>query len=251
MELICNVLNENGYEIRPAPVRREWMDATRDRFAYRCLPLSVANGFGWEILLPVGFTAIWNGGQAKGGLVVMADPGTEAPAYSHFGEGILTFAPPYVFRTDPGTDLIVQGPINRPKDAIAPLTGIVESDWGSFSFTMNWRFTRPKTAIRFKKGEPFCHIFPVQRGSLEQVDPVKVPIAADPDLKEVHEEWITARRQFNEDLKDPGSAARAEKWQKHYQRGVTYRGEPGPDSHRIRTKLKPFRPVTPGENPDD
>jgi hypothetical protein len=218
------------------------MDAAHQRAPYRCVPLSVANGFGWEILSPVGFTAIWNGGPAQNGVVVMADPGTTAPAYSHFGEGTLTFKPPFVFRTEPGFDLVVQGPINRPKDAIAPLTGVVESDWGPFSFTMNWLFTRPLTAVRFKKAEPICHIYPIKRGSLESVDPVLLPISANPDLEEQHREWGDARKAFIEELKISGSAAQKEKWQKHYQRGITFRGEAGPDSHRTRSNVKPFRP---------
>src|SRR4051812_45121993 len=29
--------------IVPAPARRDWMDATHEKFAYRCLPLNIAN----------------------------------------------------------------------------------------------------------------------------------------------------------------------------------------------------------------
>ena len=47
--------------IRPAPATRAWMDATPESFAYRCLPLNIANAHGWEILCPCGFEAVWNG----------------------------------------------------------------------------------------------------------------------------------------------------------------------------------------------
>lgn len=241
MELTCYVDGDGGgFEVRPATSRREWMDAAQGRNPYRCLPLVVANGYGWEILSPVGFSAIWNGGAHRNGLVVLADPGTEPPAHSHFGEGILTFRMPLVFRTDPGTDLMVQGPINRPKDAIAPLTGLVESDWGPFGFTMNWKFTRSRTAIRFRAGEPFCHIFPVERGALERVAPRMLPLSSVPDLATSHAEWMAARKQFNADLKVEGSAARKAGWQKHYQRGTDFHGNPGPESHRTRSKARPF-----------
>jgi hypothetical protein len=244
MELTCYVSGDDGgFEIRPAPSRRDWMDAAHERAPYRCLPLVVANGHGWEILSPVGFSAVWNGGQAKDGLVILDDPGTTPPAHSHFGEGILTFRMPLVFRTDPDTDLVVQGPVNRPKDAIAPLTGIVESDWGPFSFTMNWKFTRPNTAIRFMKGEPFCHIFPVRRGALEAIEPRIGPISAAPDFEAEHAEWTAARKRFNEDLLVEGSEARALKWQKHYQRGTAPQGAQGPDSHRTKSSLRPFKRI--------
>jgi hypothetical protein len=248
LELDCYLLGDDGrLEIRPAPSPRDWMDAAHHRAPYRCIPLVVANGFGWELLSPVGFTAMWNGGPGLDGVVVLEDPGTVAPALSHFGEGILTFHIPALFRTDAGTDLVVQGPINQPKDAIAPLTGIVESDWGPFSFTMNWKFTRAKTAVRFKKGEPFCHIFPMRRGSLEAVQPRLQPLSAHPELKSAHEAWHAERGQFNQDLKRPVSEARTQKWQKHYLRGETPTGDAAPPTHRVKTVLKPFLPVSPGQ----
>ncbi len=39
------------------------MDATEDRFAYRCLPLTIANSMGWELLMPFAIAAEWNGGR--------------------------------------------------------------------------------------------------------------------------------------------------------------------------------------------
>jgi len=246
LELICYALYDSGFQIRPAPLRRDWMDASPHQAPYRCGPLVTANGFGWEVLSPVGVTAIWNGGQDIEGVVILSDPGTESPAHSHFGDGILTFSMPFLFRTNPETDLVVQGPINRPKDGIAPLTGVVESDWGPFSFTMNWRFTRPKTAVRFKKGEPVCHIFPAERGMLEAVQPALLPISANPKLEADYAEWIASRNKFNTDLKVPGSAATVEKWQKHYHRGIDLHGKPAPSSHRVKTQLKPFTKLSQG-----
>jgi hypothetical protein len=249
VELNCYFLNdESRPDIRPASSRRDWMDAAGQRAPYRCIPLVVANGFGWELLSPAGFTAIWNGGPGLDGIVVMEDPDTVAPARSHFGEGILTFDVPALFRTDPGTDLVVQGPINQPKDAIAPLTGVVESDWGPFGFTMNWKFTRAKTAVRFRKGEPFCHIFPVRRGALEVIQPRIQPIAANPELAADYAEWHARRQQFNDALKEPGSEARMQKWQKHYLRGVAPGGEGAPASHRVKTSLRPFLAALPAED---
>ena len=67
-----------------------------------------------------------------------------------------------LFRTEPGYDLMVQGPDQPAQGWIAPLTGIIETDWAPYTFTMNWMFTRPGQVVRFEAGEPFCHFFPVQ-----------------------------------------------------------------------------------------
>ncbi|MGQ0741548.1 MAG: DUF6065 family protein [Alphaproteobacteria bacterium] len=243
MQLIAHVVDGHRIDIRPAPVERDWMDATGSRFAYRCLPLNIANAHGWEILCPAGFTAIWNGAPALDAISVHPDPGTTAPALSHFGSGVLTFHVPCLFRTEPGYDLMVQGPMNRPKDAIAPLTGIVETDWAPFSFTMNWIFTRPRAVVRFEKGEPYAHLFPLRRGELENVEPRLALLSENPELKKAHEAWSASRSRFNQDLSKPDSQAQAEKWQKLYYRGVDTSGRrTGADDHRTRVKLKPFEP---------
>jgi hypothetical protein len=227
--------------IRPAPFERPWMDSTNERYAYRCLPLNIANAHGWELLCPAGFTAVWRGDPALDALWITPDPGTDCPAMSHFGHGILTFHVPAIFRTEPGYDFMVQGPINRPKDGIYALSGVVETDWAPFTFTMNWMFTRPGV-VRFEKGEPFCHLFPIKRGELESMEPELHQLSDNPELKAEYEAWSASRAQFNADLKTPNSKASAEKWQKHYYRGQNLKGEAATlDEHRTRVRVKPFR----------
>ena len=41
MKLIAHVIDGHQVDIRPAPVN-DWMEATNQRFAYRCLPLNIA-----------------------------------------------------------------------------------------------------------------------------------------------------------------------------------------------------------------
>jgi len=217
------------------------MDATGGRFAYRCLPLNIANAHGWELLSPVGFAAGWTGGAGPEAVVIQVDGGEPAPAVSHFGTGILTFHVPVLFRTAPSQDLWIQGPVNRPKDGIYPLTGVVETDWAVSTFTMNWIFTRPGILLRFEKDEPFCHLFPIQRGELEKITPRKASIEEAPDLHAGYQAWSASRDSFNSGLKEPGSRAQAQGWQKSYYRGETADGAAAADdSHRTRIRLKPF-----------
>jgi hypothetical protein len=57
MRLICYPTSGEPPKLIPAPFERDWMDRTRAGFAYRCLPLNIANAHGWLILNPVPFTA--------------------------------------------------------------------------------------------------------------------------------------------------------------------------------------------------
>jgi len=243
--------------IRPAPATRAWMDATPESFAYRCLPLNIANAHGWEVLTPFGFEAVWNGTPGTEAITITTDPGAEparAPV-SLFGQGVLTFHIEAIMRTPPGWDLWVGGSPNRQKDGIAPLTGVVETDWSPFTFTMNWRFTRPGQPVRFEAMEPFCFLFPVQRGAVEAFEPAFAPLGADPDTEKRFRAWSEARDAFHAKMQREPPKAPADRWQKHYYRGVDVSGAVLVPDHRAKLRLKPFDraaapqvPVAPAED---
>ena len=120
------------------------MDRTRNGFAYRCLPLNIANAHGWLLLNTIPFIAQWDGGSELDAVTMTAGSGAIL-ASSHFGFGVLTFHVNALFRTEPGDDLMVTGPLNEPKDGIQPLTGVVETDWGRPPRV--WRSGAPEVAV--------------------------------------------------------------------------------------------------------
>ncbi|MBY0338037.1 MAG: hypothetical protein K2X11_15590 [Acetobacteraceae bacterium] len=229
--------------IRPASPRRAWMDATPDGFANRCLPLSIANAHGWEIPCEADVEVEWNGGARAEDLRVRRLSEGGALPVSHFGSGVLTFHVNVLFRTPPGISLWVGGSPNEPKDGIAPLTGIVETDWAPMTFTMNWKLTRPGLPVRFARGEAFCFVFPIGRRSVMDVAPELRRIAEDPDTQRAHAAWAEGRARFNAALTDPGSEARAAGWQREYHHGRTPEAEAG--DHLTRLRVRPFRQAEP------
>ena len=204
---------------------RAWMDATGARFAYRCLPLLIANQSGWFVLNSHSIQVTWRGGDSRASVQIeYLDGSPPYPILSHFGHGILTWSLPYLFRTPPGYNLLVRGPANWPMDGAYPLEGIVESDWCPATFTMNWKITRPNQPVTFDIDEPICMIVPQRRGELEAFQPEIHAIASEPVIYQGYQEWSQSRGQFLDDLKVPGSEAAQKGWQKDYLRGVTRTG---------------------------
>jgi hypothetical protein len=105
---------------------------------------------------------------------------------------------------------------------------------------MNWLFTRSNTKIRFEQGEPYCHLFPVERGSLERIEPETLPLSKAPDLEREYKLWCEGRNAFNTDLQHPGSEATQQRWQKAYFRGLNPSGDETHANHRSRLRLKDF-----------
>lgn len=227
--------------LRVAPPQRQWMDQTPQRFAYRCLPLTIANQCGWELLCPADFTASWTEGSPfpKCSVSLAFDGERCSMVQSHFGEGIITFQTGYLFRTAPGYQLWVKGPTNSPKHGAAPLEGIVETDWSCAPFTMNWKLTRPDEPVTFVAGEPICTILPIQRGLLEAVVPRIAEIRAEPELFHHYQAWRQSRGEFLADLNRPGTQAQQEKWQRDYFLGKLPGGATVTD-HATRLHLDEF-----------
>jgi hypothetical protein len=236
--LTCYQINDMAPRIVPAAPERPWMDETRERFAYRCLPLTIANSIGWELLLPFAISAEWNGGPELSDIVVSAPDGGDAGQYasSHFGHGVLTFQTHYLFRTEPGVALWARGSPNRPKDGIAPLDGITETDWLTFTFTMNWIFTRPGR-VDFARDEPYCFITPIGYRGLDSLVPEITPMQEHPDVLAAYAEHRLLRLEFNERLSKGDPETVKQGWQKWYFRGQTPAGDVGNPLHLSKIRL--------------
>lgn len=242
MELTVHLYEGWKPRIIPAGSRRDWMDQSPDSFAYRCLPLKIANEHGWELLCPVGFEAEWNGGSAPEDVVIRVDPGgrpEDAPV-ALFGEGTLTFHVQGLFRTPPGINLWVGGSPNEFKDGIGALSGIIETDWSPYTFTMNWKFTRPGHVIRFEENEPFCYFFPLQRGLVSDTTARLAPIDEAPELKRQFETWSQSRDAFHEEMRVDPPSETAARWQKLYYRGLDAQGVRGTEDHQTKIRACPF-----------
>jgi hypothetical protein len=190
-------------EIVPVPRWRDWVNATRNRFANRCLPLLMANESGWVLLNHVAFDA-----------------------------------EPHCF------NLLARGPANWPKDGVCALEGLVETDWATAPFTMNWKFTRRRCKVRFEKDEPFCMIVPSGRGECEAFAPEVRHVRADPSTAQGWKRWVMSREQLhmkkflgihsNEYEQD------LDAWEKDYFRGRGTDGRPAPE-HETKRRLRSFQ----------
>ena len=237
-ELTCYPLWPNSPEITPARSERDWMDMTGERFAYRCIPLSIANASGWEIALPFAFEAAWFGGDDMAAIQFRSsDPRIRSYVTSHFGSGVITFHTGWLFRTSPGWAVWTRGSPNLVKDGIVALDGLVETDWLPFPFTMNWKFTRPGV-VRFEAGEPFCFITLAPHGQLDAVQPKLGKLEDEPELKAALESWGASRAEFSARLKAREENAVNEGWQKTYVQGRGGIEDGRPMYHLSKRRLK-------------
>jgi hypothetical protein len=188
------LFEKQQFQIIPLHGKRQWMNDTPNAYAYKCVPLTVANTYGWSVINPNGFTATWDGRPENDAISVKYDNTPAGYASCIFGSGILTIHVDFVIKTEENISTFVRGVPNFIKDGIQPLDGIIETDWLPFTFTFNFRFTRPGS-VHFDAGESLFAFFPIERGSIEQYDILYQPISADPQFEADYNEYRNARAQ--------------------------------------------------------
>ena len=161
--------------IRPAAVRRAWMDAVPESYIYRCIPLLAANTMGWELLNPIESRVLWDGGASTENIKTICRKPGPFTASSHFGSGIVTWYVPFLFRTSADLGLYICGPANHEHMDAQPLDAFVRTDWLPFPFTMNWKISRAGVPVTFKAGEPIARIMPFP---LTLIDDTQLEITA-------------------------------------------------------------------------
>lgn len=200
----------------------------------------MANQHGWEIRTAAAVEAEWDGGSGVAAVSIWPDDPAIQSGHSHFGSGILTFSTFSILRVPKGCNLWLMPPANRFKDGIQGMSALIEADWIPYTFSVNWKFTRPGVRIRFEAGEPICMVFPVARGLVEAMHPERRNLDDDEALRRQFRTGFLKRNAYKlsqEVGQDPDSASMHQGW---YTRGTTPDETEKIADHQVGLKLKPF-----------
>ena len=127
-----------------------------------------------------------------------------------------------------------------------PLTALIESDWISMSFTMNYKIMTPHQPVRFDLGEPLFQAIPLVSNVCADLETASVSfqkLTDDPDLNRAYHEWDVARRQFHEQ-KSKGEV-KPDDWQRDYFQGRDAIGREAATSHMIKVRPPQIRMGSP------
>jgi hypothetical protein len=201
----------------------------------------IANQWGWQILCPTDVVATWNGDPRLGGLQIEVAPQYKTVIKSQFGQGIITFSPPWLFRTPAGWDLYVKGPSNRWKPNCIALEGVIETWWLNYTFTLNWRIVEPGT-VYFARGESIGQLIPVPHATFQDSTASEAPIGlVEPHAVKELLAWQERRRELA-----------GQKMNVHQ----LYRKAEGIEEHLQKVSVPPIKSIEPsqlptkGEEPD-
>lgn len=173
-----------AYRVGPSDVTLVPAEKERDWFvphAYRCLPLSIANEMGWDMVLNKTTTFDWNGGDKVADLTV-----SEGDGYSHFGMGTFTFRQGLIWRTPEDVALMVMPVPNQIDDGFLCMSAIMETDKLDYPWFLSIRATRTGP-VTIPAGTKLGRVMPTILG--------KCKLRLEREPREVHENRIRNSRE--------------------------------------------------------
>lgn len=161
--------HQNPPTIRQSRLKRDWMDETYKKHAYQCMPLSHANVYGWEVVLPQDVVVLWDGGNTVPKVIegeVYQGRNLVIPSII----GIMSFSIGWIFSTESPYSLWISGSPNYFMDGAVPLSASIPSYWWPDEFNMNWKITKIGEPVTFPKNMPIMYFTIYQNELLESVE---------------------------------------------------------------------------------
>jgi hypothetical protein len=153
-------------EIRQLPVSRDWMDATDDKHAYHCFPMSLTNRMGWGISFPEDITFIWDGVSNSSGEHVTILSGGHYCSTNR-GNATISFNTNLHFKTDENTTMLVMPVPNQFIDGAQCFTALITTSFLNSALPIAWKITRPNVEITIPAGTPVASVIPISLTNLE------------------------------------------------------------------------------------
>jgi hypothetical protein len=183
-KLFLKRTHQNAPAIQQSRLKRDWMDATYNKHAYQCLPMTVANVYGWEIVLEEDLIVQWDGGNTPP--AILSGEITSSGRVQAISSiiGMISINMGWVINTEEGYNTWMTGSPNYFVDGATPLTATLPSYWWPDESQMNWKITKIGEPVVFEAGTPFCFFNIYDNSVLESVEIVTSSLWDDKELVE-------------------------------------------------------------------
>lgn len=207
-------------------IKRDWMDASWDHHAYRCLPVTLANFLGWTFSFPKDISFIWNSQTTQVEIV----SGKEYADTRRANQSI-SFNSGLVFESDENITLMTMPVPNQFIDGIQAFTALLSTSVFRGPLPIVYKVTRPDTLITIPAGTPIGSIMPISLTALESTELV----LSDKDLPQSYYDELS-----NSSMAFDAVAAQG-KWNDKYRDALNYKGEIIGEHERKKIKLNIFK----------
>lgn len=201
--------------INPMSIKRDWMDATPEKHAYRCFPVTQANMVGWNLSCNTDIKFIWDGVNDTNSNHIDLIEGKQF-AYTGRGQSTVSINTGLIFRTEKEISLLVINPVNYFNNDFETMSSLISTSWYDTSFPLAIKAKTANKEILIKSGTPLATVIPI---SLTAMDSTEIEIFdySDPGNKrqEAHMSYGEAAQELN----------KKGEWTDWYRKAINEKGE--------------------------
>jgi transposase len=215
LNILVEKTQDSVINISPMSIKRDWMDVTEEKHAYRCFPVTQANMVGWNLFCDNDIEFIWNGITSTSSENIEIINGKNF-TYTGRGQSTVSFNTGLTFKTDENISLLTINPVNYFNDDFETVSSVISTSWMDNDFPLAIRARSANKNIVIKAGTPLATIIPV---SLTQIDNTSIEIFdyTDPDNK---------RQEANKSYGDSAQKMnQSGQWTDWYRDAVNEKGE--------------------------
>jgi hypothetical protein len=185
------------FEISPMSIKRDWMDATSEKHAYRCFPVTQANVIGYSLFCNQDIEFIWDGinDQTPDHIEIISAP---EGSYSGRGQSSISFNTGLVFRTEKNISVFTINPVNYFNNNFETMSNLISTSFYDNPMPLAIKAKTANEKVFIKAGTPVATIIPM---SLTQLNNTVINIVdyKDDDRKRVEAKisYGTASQEIN------------------------------------------------------
>jgi hypothetical protein len=201
--------------IEPMSIKRDWMDETPEKHAYRCFPVTQANMVGWYLYSEKDIRFIWNGINSTSADTVEILEGSDF-TYTGRGQSTISFMTGLIFRTEKNISFFTINPVNYFNENFETMSSLISTSFFDNDYPLAIKAKIPNKEILIKAGEPLATIIPI---SLSALDDTCIEMYEYQDLQNIRQ---TASKAYGEAAQVVNSRG---EWTDWYREAVNEKGE--------------------------
>lgn len=171
INLNISVFKSKNFDVNfhPLSVKRDWMDATFEKHAYRCFPVSLANTVGWTFSYPEDISFIWDGdpSSADGHVKVLSG---ERFVFTNRANATISFSSGLTFKSDKNVSLLLMPVPNQFIEGVQGFTNIISTSVLDAPLPYAWKITKSNAIITIPAGTPIVSIIPIFLNDIQNTE---------------------------------------------------------------------------------
>jgi len=169
-----------NFNIQPMSIKRDWMDVTSEKHAYRCFPVTQANVIGWYLSCIEDIIFTWDGiNDQTDTHVKIVNPES---AYSGRGQSSISLNTGLIFRTDSDVSIWTINPVNYFNDDFETMSNLVSTSFYDNPLPLALKAKKANVETIIKSGTPIATLIPISLTNLNNTT-IEMVRYQDPDRK--------------------------------------------------------------------